>query len=91
MERLRELDEELRRMNVAQLQDWMDMKAGAEEQVMGQTAFDMLLQAKMMMNEAEKSKTEKERSLVKAGTHGTIGPCYYCKEKGDECLRPSKG
>ena len=66
----------------------MDMKAEAEEQAMEQTAFDMLLQAKVMMNEVEKSKTAKERSLVKAGTHGT---CYYCKEKGDECLRPSKG
>ena len=90
MKRLRELDEELRRMNVAQLQDWMDTKAEAEEQVMGQTAFDVLLQAKVMMNEAEKLKTAKERSLVKAGTHGTIGPCYYCKKNGDECLRPSK-
>ena len=27
MERLKELDEELRKMNVAQLQDWMDTKA----------------------------------------------------------------
>ena len=91
MERLKELDEELRKMNMAQLQDWMDTKAEAEEQAMCQTAYDMLLQAKVMMNEAEKSKTEKERSLVKAGTHGTIGPCYYCREKEDECLRPSKG
>ena len=91
MERLKELDEELRKMNVAQLQDWMDMKVEAEEQAMGQTAYDMLLQAKVMMNKAEKSKTAAERSLVRAGTHGTIGPCYYCKEKGDECLRPSKG
>ena len=91
MERLRELDEELRKMNVAQLQDWMDTKAEVEEQAIGQTAYDMLLQAKAMMNEAEKSKTVAERSLVKAGTHSTIGPCYYCKEKGEECLRPSKG
>ena len=91
MEQLKELDEELRKMNVAQLQDWMDTKAEAEEQAMEQTAFDMLLQVKVMMNEAEKSKTEKERSLVRAGTHGTIGPCYYCREKKDECLRPSKG
>ena len=91
MERLRELDEELRKMNVAQLQDWMDTKAKAEEQAMEQTAFNMLLQAKVMMNEAEKSKTAAERSLVKAGMHGMIGLCYYCKEKGAECLRPSKG
>ena len=91
MERLKELDEELRKMNVAQLQDWMDTKAEAEEQAMGQMAHDMLLQAKVMMNKAEKSKTEKERSLVRAGMHGTIGSCYYCREKGDECLRPSKG
>ena len=91
MERLRKLDEELRQMNVAQLQDWMDTKAEAEEQAMGQTAYDMLLQAKVMMNEAEKSKMEKERSMVRAGTHGTIGLCYYCREKEDECLRPSKG
>ena len=49
------------------------------------------MQAKVMINEAEKSKTEKERSLVRAVTHGTIGPCYYCRGKEDECLRPSKG
>ena len=91
MERLRELDEELRKMNVAQLQDWMDTKAEAEEQAMEQTAFDMLLQAKVIMNEAEKTKTAVERSLVKVGMHRTIGPCYYCNEKGAECLRPSKG
>ena len=91
IERLKELDEELWKMNMAQLQDWMDMKAKAEEEAMGQTAYDMLLQAKVMMNKAEKSKTEKERSLMRAGTHSTIGPCYYCREKGNECLRPSKG